>query len=96
MKKGTVKRKEPESREILPGYEAYPSSEDIYRNEKEEQDIDPEDISEQKSSLHERKQTEKRSPDRMDQRAIWIFLVQNWIMTWKTLGVRMKKTTITV
>lgn len=29
----------------LPGYPAYPASEDIYSNDKEETDLDPEDIS---------------------------------------------------
>ena len=61
MKKVSIKKKEQEKREILPGYESYPSSEDIYRKEKEEKDIDPEDISELKNSLQERKRNEKVS-----------------------------------
>lgn len=61
MKKGSIKRKEPESSEILPGYEAYPSSDDIYQKDKEEKDIDPEDISGRKYSFKERKLTENES-----------------------------------
>ena len=33
----------------LPGYPIYPAGEDIYSKDKEEQDVDPEDVSKQKS-----------------------------------------------
>jgi hypothetical protein len=61
MKKARVKRKDTENNDKLPGYELYPSSEDIYKKDKEEKDIDPEDISERVNSLHEIMQSEKDS-----------------------------------
>jgi hypothetical protein len=39
------KKKEPD----LPGYPIYPASEDVYSKDKEETDIDPEDISKRKT-----------------------------------------------
>jgi hypothetical protein len=38
------------SKNKFPGYPAYPKSEDIYEQEKEEKDLDPEDISKKKST----------------------------------------------
>lgn len=37
------------SKEEFPGYPIYPASEDIYRTDKEEEDLDPEDTSRKKS-----------------------------------------------
>lgn len=36
------------SKEQFPGYPAYPSSEDIYQTDKEEKDLDPEDVTKKK------------------------------------------------
>nr|WP_294858634.1 hypothetical protein [uncultured Fluviicola sp.] len=44
------KKSKTEKEETFPGYPAYPASEDIYRTDKEEMDLDPEDISKKKSS----------------------------------------------
>lgn len=44
----TIENKEPKENAGLPGYPLYPPSEDIYAQGKEEQDIDPEDISKNK------------------------------------------------
>ena len=56
MKKNNSKFKSPQKRieseieKSLPGYPIYPDSEDIYENDKEERDLNPEDISKTKSS----------------------------------------------
>jgi hypothetical protein len=47
--KPTNKETETVKRVKLPGYKHYPPSEDIYRQEKEEKDIDPEDPTHRKS-----------------------------------------------
>ncbi len=44
------KRKEKKSGEEFPGYPSYPESEDIYRTDDEEKDLDPEDITQKKTS----------------------------------------------
>lgn len=38
------------SGEEFPGYPSYPASEDIYRTDNEEKDLDPEDVTQKKSS----------------------------------------------
>lgn len=44
------KNTEGKSEEQFPGYPAYPPGEDIYRTDKEEKDLDPEDITKKKSA----------------------------------------------
>jgi len=44
------KRSEKKSGEQYPGYPSYPASEDIYRTDEEEKDLDPEDITQKKTS----------------------------------------------
>lgn len=44
------KNAEGKSKEQFPGYPAYPPGEDIYQTDKEEKDLDPEDITKKKSS----------------------------------------------
>jgi hypothetical protein len=57
MKKVNIrlKKEEEETSNDLPGYPVYPGDEDIYAKDKEEKDIDPEDISEKKKSPREGK-----------------------------------------
>ncbi len=50
MRTRKLKRSEEESGEELPGYPSYPASEDIYRTDNEEKDVDPEDITQKKTS----------------------------------------------
>ncbi|MEO5775917.1 MAG: hypothetical protein ABIQ27_03370 [Flavobacterium sp.] len=50
MKTTTSKNKTEETDETYPGYPNYPPSEDIYNTDKEETEIDPEDISRKKTS----------------------------------------------
>jgi hypothetical protein len=47
------KRESPNKMNDLPGYPRYPADQDIYRQGKEEQDIDPEDISKKKTENEE-------------------------------------------
>lgn len=45
-----AKKTEEKSEESFPGYPIYPANEDIYQTDKEEKDLDPEDITKKKSS----------------------------------------------
>jgi len=57
--------KDTEGREEFPGYPAYPASEDIYRQEKEEIDIDPENPTQRKKILEDEEAIDRRiSKDR--------------------------------
>ncbi len=54
-----TKKKRPDKKKKLHDYQTYPPNEDIYRHDKEESDIDPEDIYEKKGypkkgMLHEK------------------------------------------
>ncbi len=55
MKKQQIKKHTPatEDKNGLPGYLPYPGADDIYARAKEEQNIDPEDISKQKTPNEE-------------------------------------------
>ena len=44
------KRQEKKAGDEFPGYPFYPASEDIYRTDEEEKDLDPEDITQKKTS----------------------------------------------
>lgn len=44
------KNTEKKSEEQFPGYPVYPPNEDIYKTDKEEKDLDPEDITKKKST----------------------------------------------
>jgi len=48
-----VRQEGNEKKVILPGYPTYPASEDIYAQGKEEKEIDPEEILENKKSTEE-------------------------------------------
>jgi len=50
MSKEKSKKTGTEKEESFPGYPAYPASEDIYQTDKEEKDLDPEDITQKKTS----------------------------------------------
>jgi hypothetical protein len=69
MKKRTDNKKmKPEENVNLPGYPVYPAGEDIYNNYKEEEDLDPEDVSKRKEPIekdHSGKLNEKNFPQDM-------------------------------
>lgn len=50
MSKGKQKKPGSKPEEKFPGYPIYPDNEDIYRTDKEEKDLDPEDVTKKKSS----------------------------------------------
>jgi hypothetical protein len=63
MKKKEENKKAKEEENIdLPGYPIYPASEDIYNNDKEEKDLDPEDISKKKEPV------EKDHPGKLNEK----------------------------
>jgi hypothetical protein len=45
-----IAQSDKEEKKDSPGYQSYPDSEDIYKKDKEEENIDPEDISKTKES----------------------------------------------
>ena len=61
MKNNTTpsKEKTEDVNKTFPGYPVYPPSEDIYNQDKEETEIDPEDISKNKSANDDGKYNEK-------------------------------------
>ena len=52
MSKEKPKKTSTETAESFPGYPVYPAGEDIYRTDKEETDLDPEDLTKKKSSTN--------------------------------------------
>lgn len=58
-KKNTSSQKESGNKKDLPGYPSYPANEDIYNQQKEETDIDPEQINKTKTP-NEKSGTRKR------------------------------------
>ena len=65
MKKQEIKKDDPqiEDRNALPGYLPYPGADDIYARAKEEQDIDPEDISKTKTPNEENTSIDREELD---------------------------------
>jgi len=53
MKKEKIKKEAKVEGEDFPGYRHYPTKEDIYNQEKEEEDIDPEDLTKKKTSVED-------------------------------------------
>ena len=61
--KPPTKQDEREDKTELPGYSAYPPDEDIYGKYKEEESIDPEDISKTKETIEKSKSGKKNEKD---------------------------------
>jgi len=65
MKKQKIKKSTPETEDknSLPGYLPYPGADDIYARAKEEQDIDPEDISKTKTDNEDYQRSDREELD---------------------------------
>jgi len=82
----------------LQEYPIYPASEDIYSKCKEEKEINPEDSSGFKDSIHFDEEAINNESDFDDDvsAAIWMFLDQNWMMNRNSLEMKMKRIIIIV
>ena len=61
----------------LPGYPAYPKSQDVYNKFKEESDIDPENTSMKKQSIQTMKFLRKKISSQTQLALIWMFPALN-------------------
>ena len=58
-----IAQSDKEEKKDSPGYQSYPDSEDIYKKDKEEENIDPEDISKTKESGQKSKSGKRNEKD---------------------------------